>query len=63
MQTATLLEFVRPVEAAVERPFAIKYRIGGVACELSFETEDARKEKAAELVNSGVSVVFKPAAV
>ncbi|MFM0224842.1 hypothetical protein [Paraburkholderia dipogonis] len=56
---AIALPFVKPV-AAAERPYALKYRIDGVRCELVFESDDARAAKAAELVNSRVAVVFMP---
>ncbi|NPT44331.1 hypothetical protein GNZ12_24075 [Paraburkholderia sp. 1N] len=63
MQTARVLQYVNPVAQAIERPFSIKYGVGGVACSLSFETEAQREEKAAELVANGAAVVFKPAQV
>ncbi|CAE6713709.1 hypothetical protein [Paraburkholderia haematera] len=63
MQIARVLQYVKPVAQPVERPFSIKYRIGGVACSLSFETEAQREEKAAELVANGAAVVFKPAQI
>lgn len=56
---ATALPFVKPV-AAAERPYALKYRIDGVRCELAFESDDARAAKAAELINSGGAIVFLP---
>ena len=63
MPQAQFLQFARPVARAVIRPYAIKYRIGGVACSLSFTTEAERADKAAELVHSGVAITFVPTVV
>jgi len=61
MQRFTVLQFVRPTDAPVASPHALKYCVAGVACELAFQTDGDRTEKAAELVAIGTAVVFKPA--
>lgn len=63
MQNAQILKYVRPVVPAVERQYALKYRVAGVSCELAFPTDEGRQEKAAELVHSGVAITFVPTVV
>ncbi|MEX3982817.1 hypothetical protein AB4Y45_27975 [Paraburkholderia sp. EG287A] len=60
MRKAQVIQSVRPVERTLERPYELRYRLGNTACCLSFLTDEARSQKAAELVNSRVAVTLLP---
>jgi hypothetical protein len=58
-QASSVLALVR-IANAVERKFPLRFRIDGTTATSYFETDAARSQKAAELVSSGVAVVFMP---
>jgi hypothetical protein len=58
MQTAAVLEFVRPFPEVKPLPYVVRFAIGGVKSELAYAEEADRDSKAAELITAGYGVTL-----